>query len=109
MGLFDKFSKKKQETPKERNEIQNKQLKETLADTALSLLKQGEEYEELAYTKVEFGYVFDIDDHGIESLFKVITDKGTYYFAAQQKSLMRLDFNEALFESTRDTFLELHS
>ena len=68
------FNKKK---PKESNEIMNKELKERIADTALSILQEGIDFEDLAYTKVEFGYLFDIDGHGIESLFKIITDKTT--------------------------------
>lgn len=104
MGFF----RKKKEKPKERNEIGNKDLKEHLANTALATLKQGEHYNDLAYTTVEFGYLFDIDDHGLEALFKVITDKGTFYFAAQKESLLSLDFNEALFQTTTEGFLDLH-
>lgn len=94
--------------PSERNEITNKDLKEMLADTALGILIQGEDYEELAGTTVTFGYLFDIDNHGLESLFKIITDKTTAYFAAQGEKLMRLDFNDELFQSTTETFLSLH-
>lgn len=67
----------------ERNEINNKELTEMLANTALEILVQGEDYKELAGTTVKFGYLFDIDNHGIEALFKVITDKTTAYFAVQ--------------------------
>ena len=59
MGLFNK-------KPKEKNEIENKVLKENIANTALAGLSHGEDYESLAYTKVEFGYLFDIENHGIE-------------------------------------------
>ena len=58
---------------KESNEINNKELKENIANVAIGLLEEGSDYNELAYTKVEFGYLFDIDDHGIEALLKVIT------------------------------------
>jgi len=100
------FNKKK---PKESNEIMNKELKERIADTALSILQEGIDFEDLAYTKVEFGYLFDIDGHGIESLFKIITDKTTAYFAVQGTSMLRLNFSEELFQSTVDGFLDLHS
>ncbi len=108
MGLFNKFSDSKKHKAKERNEIGNKELKETLADAALSTLKQGEHYNNLAYTTVEFGYLFDIDEHGLEALFKITTDKGIFYFAAQKQSLITLNFNEALFKTTTDGFLDLH-
>lgn len=92
----------------ERNEITNKDLTEMLANTALKIMVQGEDYEELAGTTVKFGYLFDIDNHGIEALFKVITDKTTAYFAVQGENMMRLNFNEELFQSTTETFLSLH-
>ncbi|MDE6427178.1 MAG: hypothetical protein K2K89_13735 [Ruminococcus sp.] len=92
----------------ERNEITNKDLKEMIAETALSIMTEGEDYEELVGTSVTFGYLFDIDNHGIEALFKVITDKTTAYFAVQGEKMMRLNFNEELFQSTTDVFLSLH-
>lgn len=92
----------------ERNEITNKELKEFLADTALGILVQGEDYEELAGTTVTFGYLFDIDNHGLEALFKIITDKTTAYFAVQGKNLIRIDFNDELFQSATEGFLSLH-
>lgn len=104
MGLFNK--KKKQ--PAERNEIANMKLKEILANTALGTLTEGEDYNQLAFTECEFGYLFDIDDHGLEALYKITTDKGVFYFAAQKASVMRLNFNEELFKSTTETFLSLH-
>lgn len=105
MGLF---GKNKKQHNKETNEINNKELLEILANTALQTLVQGEDYQELAYTKCQFGYLFMIEEHGVEALFKVETDKGTFYFAAQKDSLLRLDFTEELFQGTTDTFLKLH-
>lgn len=104
MGLFGK----KKDAPNERNEINNHDLKVNLANTALGLLAQGEDYEQLANTQVTFGYLFDIDDHGLEALYKITTDKTTAYFAAQGDKLMRLNFNEGLFQSTVDGFLGMH-
>ena len=40
---------------KESNEINNKELKENIANTALSLLEEGSDYIDLAYTTVQFG------------------------------------------------------
>ncbi|HBI85888.1 MAG TPA: hypothetical protein DDX71_06335 [Ruminococcus sp.] len=102
MGLF----KKKQ--PEERNEIGNRELKENIGNAALGLLKEGEDYDNLAGLTLQFGYLFVIEGHGVEALFKIITDKATLYFAAQGNQLMRLDFNEALFQSTTAGFLDLH-
>ena len=52
--------------------------------------------------------MFQIEDHGLVALFKLTTDKGTAYFAAQKTSLMRLNFTEELFRSTTETFLSMH-
>ncbi|MBF1340538.1 MAG: hypothetical protein HXM67_00545 [Mogibacterium diversum] len=94
---------------KESNEINNKELKENIANTALSLLEEGSDYVDLAYTTVQFGYLFDIEDHGLEAILKVITDKLTAYFAVQGTSMMRLNFSDELFETTVAGFLDLHS
>ncbi len=100
MGLFNK------KKPKEKNEIENKVLKEKIANTALAGLCEGEDYESLAYTKVEFGYLFDIENHGIEALFKIITDKNTFYFAVQGPKLLRLSLTEELFSAYVDGFYD---
>lgn len=102
MGLF----KKKKNS--EKNEINNNILKENLANTALQLLVKGEDYDQLAGIVCDFGYLFDIEGHGLEALFKIKTDKITAYFAAQGDSLIRLDFNEELFQTTTEGFLSLH-
>lgn len=104
MGLFGK--KKKQ--PAERNALDDRNLKMNLADSALGLLVPGEDFGELANTKCEFGYLYVIEDHGIEALFKLTTDKTTAYFAAQGDKLMRLNFNEELFQTTVEGFLDIH-
>ncbi|MBP1042395.1 hypothetical protein I6N95_15350 [Vagococcus sp. BWB3-3] len=108
MKLFDKLFGGKKNSPKERNEIDNEELKELLANTALAQLENGKDYDSLLGTTVDFGYLFDITDHGIEALFKITTDKGIFYFAAQKQSVLRLNFTEDLFRSTTERFLELH-
>lgn len=110
MGLFDIFKKKeKSELNQNReNQIANRGLKENLANAALGLLVQGVDYEDLAFTEVEFGYLFVIENHGLEALYKITTDKGVFYFAAQEEKLMRVEINEAMFKATTETFLEMH-
>lgn len=112
MGLLDKFKGKQNEAeppkPGETNEIGNRELTVNLADTAMGMLEQGVDYQELAGIQCQFGYLFSIEGHGLEALFKITTDKGTAYFAAQKQSLMRLNFTEELFRSTTETFLSMH-
>ena len=95
---------------KESNEINNKELKENIANTALSLLEEGSDYVDLEYTTVQFGYLFDmIKGYCFEAFLKVVTDKTTAYFAVQGTSMMRLNFSDELFETTVAGFLDLHS
>ena len=110
MGLMGNLfgGKNKNKEPAEKNMIGDQQLTANLADTAIGMLAQGQDDEDLAGTKCEFGYLFQIEDHGLEALFKLTTDKGTAYFAAQKTSLMRLNFTEELFRSTTETFLSMH-
>ena len=108
MGLFDKLRKKKNIT-NGKNEIDNRKLKEGLGASALSVLEEGVDYDSLESTTIEFGYLFTFDKHGIEALFKIITDKETFYFACQQSAIIMLDFNEDLFRNTTEQFLELHN
>ena len=113
MSLFKKGNKSKGKSNSARagkiNQIENKELKEAIGNTALSTLTQGEHYESLTGLSVEFGYLYEFEGHGIEALIKVITDKGTYYFAAQKASIIRLDFDEAKFELATESFLGKHN
>lgn len=95
-----------EEEPAERDAIGDYNLKINLAQTAAGLLVQGTDYKELANTKCVFGYLYDIRDHGIEALYKLETDMTTAYFAAQGDKLMRLNFNEELFQTIVDGFLD---
>ena len=108
MGLFGKKKDKHEANPSERNMIDNHDLKVNLANTALGLLVQGEDYEELVNTQVTFGYIFEIDGHGLEALYKITTDKTVAYFAAQGDKLMRLTINEDMFDSVVEGFLSAH-
>lgn len=98
----------KDKKPRVTNEIKNKELKEFLADSALAILTQGEDYQDLVYTTVEFGYLYDVENRGPEALFKVTTDKTTVYFAVQVGKLMRLDFTEEAFKDTVERMRAFH-
>lgn len=88
---------------------QLKEVKEILANTAVGELAEGEDFADLAYTKVEFGYIYLREGH-YESLFKMVTDRKTVFFAAQRGSLMRLQdaFTEAQFEGTVEQMKAFH-
>jgi hypothetical protein len=104
------FNKKKatngaETTPTGINEIGNTQLKESIGNSAISLLEKGTDYTELDYLKVEFGYLFGFPD-GVQSLLKVYTDKTTAFFAVQKNSLMRIAIDDNLFETYKTSFSE---
>lgn len=102
MGLFSK-------KPRKSNEINNFALKESLAQEAIDrLLVKGRDYQERSELKAEYGYIFLIEEHGFEALFKIMSNVGTFYFAVQGEKIMALDFDEKLFRATSETFLSLH-
>jgi len=107
MGLFKKLRKKK--TSSGKNEINNRLLKQEISNHAISLLEEGKDYENLANTTIDFGYLFTFEKHGLEALFKITTDKTIRYFACQKNSILQLEFNETLFQNTTQQFLEFHA
>lgn len=96
MGLF----RKKQSM--EVNQINNKELKENLANTALSILVNMQKItqDDFGGIQAEFGYLLMIEGRGLEALFKIIQNDNMYYFAVQQDELMMVEINEAQYEST---------
>lgn len=107
MGLFSKKEKIIEENV---NQINNKELKEQLADNALAFLVNSNELQpqDFAGIKAEFGYVLMIKDHGLEALFRIIKDEKVYYFAVQQKTLKLLEITEEQFQSVTQHMLDLH-
>ena len=91
------------------NKIEDKELKEWIANNAINLLEKDKDYSELANTIVEFGYLYDFEGYGIEALMKVITDKDTIYFAVQGTKKMRVNLTEELFNTTVEGFMKIHS
>ena len=90
------------------NKIEDKELKEWIANNAINLLEKDKDYTELTNTKVEFGYLFDFENHGIEALLKVFTDKDTIYFAVQGQKMMRLNLTEEIFNTYVEGFVKIH-
>lgn len=99
---------KRTKVAKGTSKLDDKKLKEWIADNAINLLNKNVDYNELAYTTVEFGYLYEFENHGIEALFKVITDKKTLYFAVQGTKMLRLELNEELFNAYVEGFLKIH-
>ena len=99
----------KTNTTKAINKINDKELKEMIGNNVINLLNEGIDYNELLYTKIEFGYLYEFENHGLESLFKVITDKRIIYFAIQGTKILRLELNEELYNAYVDGFMKLYN
>lgn len=90
------------------NKIEDKELKEWIANNTINLLEKDKDYSELANAIVEFGYLYDFEGHGIEALLKVVTDKETVYFAVQGIKMMRVDLTEETFNAYVEGFIKIH-
>ena len=90
------------------NKIEDKELKEWIANNAINLLEKDKDYSELANTIVDFGYLYDFEGHGIEALLTVVTDKETVYFAVQGTKMMRVDLTEETFNAYVEGFIKIH-
>ena len=103
MGIF---KNKKQEV----NQINNKELKEQLLDSALAFLVNANEIKPKDFKGIQaiFGYLLMLENYGIEALFKIIKDDKIFYFAFQQNTLRFLDISEQQFESVTQHMLDLH-
>lgn len=93
----------------ESNQMYNGQLKETLVNTAIGVLLENQLIgaEDFKGLKVEFGYIFFMEDEQLEALFKICYSEKSVYFAAQKGKLMMVTITEEMFEQTiaymRDT------
>ena len=91
-----------------KDRIHDKALKERIADYAVNSLQKDLDYTELNNTMVQFGYLYEFENHGLEALFKLVTDKTSAYFAVQGEKMMRLNLTEAVFDAYVESFLELY-
>ncbi len=92
----------------ERNAIGDWQLKENLAVSAMSMLREDVDYHDLTGTKCDFGYLYQIEGYGLEALFRVETDICTTYFAAQGDVLMQVEMPDEQFREATELFLKMH-
>ena len=104
MGLFGK-----KETPKnEQNLINDMNQKENLAGSAIDFLTKNNIISDYNGISCDFGYIFYIENHGYECLFKVMKENNVYYFAVQGESLQMLNMDEGAYQAYVTSFLEMH-
>lgn len=106
MFFFNKIKKKKN-TEMVAEVVEHKEVKEKLAKSALEKLTEGKDYEQLKDILCQFGYFNLIDENEVEALFKIKTDKGKFYFAAQKGAVVRLNLSEEKFLYTSHLFMSM--
>ena len=104
MGLF----RKKQLPKSEKNLIDDKEQKEIVANFAIDFLTKNNIISDLNGISCEFGYIFYIENHGYECLFKISKETKVYYFAFQWSALQMLNMDEGTYQAYVSTFLEIH-
>lgn len=94
----------------EKNLINNRILKENIADTTVKLLQQNNliTTEELKTMKIEFGYLFSLESGEIEAIYKIALKENTLYFAVQKGKIMNIEINENIYENTIENMRTYH-
>lgn len=93
----------------EQNLINNNQEKEKFANMALNFLIVNHIISDYNGIECEYGYLYLIEDHGYEGLFKIKKLGNVYYFAMHGNSLEMVNLDENSFELHKQTFLNMHS
>ena len=93
------------------NKINDNELKEQLANIAISVLTSGGfiKQEDLAGTRVDFGYVFLKASGNVEALYRLILPNGAaHYFAAQDDGVSHIMLDEEMYNDTIARMREYH-
>lgn len=105
MGLFGK----KENKIIEKNLINDNKEKETIANFAIDFLTKNSIINDLVGIQCEFGYIYYIDNHGYEALFKIKKNDSVYYFAFQGMGLLYLNsMDENAYQAHVYSFNEMH-
>jgi len=102
MGLFNR--KKKEE-----NLINNQEMKDQLANNAINILMQNRIISDFNNIECEYGYLYNIEGHGFEGLFKIKKLDKIYYFVVQGNNMQMVNLNEEQFEAYKMSFIEMHN
>ena len=84
------------------NQAYNRELKETLVNTAIGVLLDNQlvTQEDFPGLSVQMGYLFSTEEGQIEGLFEIGFTEKSYFFAAQKGKLMMVNINEEMFRQT---------
>ena len=92
----------------EQNLINNNQEKEKFANMAINLLVSNNIISDYNGIGCEYGYLYLIEGHGYEGLFKIKKMDKIYYFAIQGTSIEMVNLDENGFSFHAETFLNMH-
>ena len=92
----------------EQNLINNNQEKEKFANMAINLLVSNNIISDYNGIGCEYGYLYLIEGHGYEGLFKIKKMDKIYYFKVQGTSIEMVNLDENLFELHKQSFLDMH-
>lgn len=92
------------------NLMGNTEIKERLADTALSVLMQNNliTKEDFRSLGLYYGYLFQTDDGALEGLFRITYSDKAHYFAAQKGQLMHVNISEEQFIGISEQMKTMH-
>lgn len=92
------------------NQKYNRDITESLFNTAIGMLMQNEIITEKDFSSisVNLGYLFSKEDGELESLYKINAGGRSYYFALQNGSLMAVDIDEDMYQGTISKMEEMH-
>ena len=93
---------------REENLINNNQETEKFANQALNILMTNNFITDYNNISCEYGYLYKIEGHGYEGLFKIKKETNTFYFAVQGEELKMVKLDEQHFEAYKQSFLEMH-
>lgn len=95
----------------EKNEINNSQLKQNLADATVQVLLNNKLIieNELSNFQIQFGYIFTKEDGVLEALMKTICNEKIFYFACQKGSFMLININENQYNETINYMKNYHT
>lgn len=93
---------------KEEDLINNNEEKEKFASWALNILMTNKLIEDYNNIECEYGYLYNIPNHGYEGLFKIKKLDKIYYFSVQGEELKMINLDEDHFIAYRDSFIEMH-
>lgn len=94
----------------EENLVNDKELKENICNTSVSILLENKLINEndLTGINISFGYLFAKSDGLVEGILKVLCKEKPFYFAIQNNSINLININENQYQETINYMTSYH-